>query len=98
MLSPYKEGTGFEFVDKITGGAIPKEFIKPVEEGVRASMESGRLAGFPVVDVKVTLTDGKFHEVDSSEMAFRMAGYYGLQEACREGSERFCLSPSWMWK
>ncbi len=84
-VEPLKEGGGFEFVDKITGGAIPKEFIKPVEEGVRTSMESGRLAGFPVVDVKVTLTDGKFHEVDSSEMAFRMAGIMAFKQAAEKG-------------
>ncbi|MBI5250945.1 MAG: elongation factor G [Desulfomonile tiedjei] len=84
-VEPMKEGAGLEFVDKITGGSIPKEFIKPVEEGVRAAMESGRLAGFPVVDVKVTLSDGKFHEVDSSEMAFKMAGFMAFKQACEKG-------------
>ena len=77
-------GTGFEFVDKITGGAIPKEFIKPVEDGIRRAMETGVLAGYPVVDIKVTLFDGKFHEVDSSEMAFKMAGFMAFKEACQK--------------
>jgi elongation factor G len=84
-VEPLKEGAGLEFVDKITGGAIPKEFIKPVEEGIRSAMETGILAGFPVVDVKVTLQDGKFHEVDSSEMAFKMAGFMAFKEACAKG-------------
>jgi elongation factor G len=84
-VEPMKEGSGLEFVDKITGGAIPKEFIKRGSDGVRTAMESGRLAGFPVVDVKVTLTDGKYHEVDSSEMAFKMAGYMAFKQACDKG-------------
>ncbi|AFM27849.1 elongation factor G [Desulfomonile tiedjei] len=84
-VEPIKEGSGFEFVDKITGGVIPKEFIKPVEEGVRTAMETGILAGYPVVDLKVTLTDGKFHEVDSSEMAFKMAGIMAFRQASERG-------------
>jgi elongation factor G len=84
-VEPMGRGTGLEFVDKITGGAIPKEFIKPVEEGVRRAMESGVLAGYPVVDVRVTLNDGKYHEVDSSEMAFKMAGYMAFKQACAKG-------------
>jgi len=80
-----KPGLGLEFVDRITRGAIPKEFIKPVEDGIRTAMESGVLAGYPVVDVKVTLTDGKHHEVDSSEMAFRTAGFMAFREASRKG-------------
>jgi len=85
QVEPVARGTGFEFVDKIVGGVIPKEFIKPVEEGVRGAMEAGQLAGYPVVDVKVTLTDGKYHEVDSSEMAFKTAGSLAFKEACRKG-------------
>jgi elongation factor G len=84
-VEPMTRGTGLEFVDKITGGAIPKEFIKPVEEGVRRAMEAGVVAGYPVVDVKVTLEDGKFHEVDSSEMAFKMAGFMAFKQACNKG-------------
>ncbi len=84
-VEPVSRGVGLEFVDKITGGVIPKEFIKPVEEGVRRAMESGILAGYPVVDLKVTLYDGKFHEVDSSEMAFKMAGFMALKRACQKG-------------
>jgi len=84
-VEPINRGTGLEFTDKITGGAIPKEFIKPVEQGVRTAMESGALAGFPVVDVRVTLIDGKYHEVDSSEMAFKMAGFMAFREACSKG-------------
>ena len=84
-VAPINRGAGLEFADKITGGAIPKEFIKPVEEGIRTAMESGSLAGYPVVDLQVTLVDGKYHEVDSSEMAFRMAGIMAFREACSKG-------------
>ena len=73
-IEPLKRGKGFEFVDQIKGGVIPKEFIQPVEKGIREQMESGVLAGFPVVDCKVTLYDGSFHDVDSNEMAFKIAG------------------------
>ena len=73
-LEPQEAGAGFTFENKIVGGAIPKEFIKPVEDGVRQAMEDGILAGYPVVDVKVTVYDGSFHEVDSSEAAFKVAG------------------------
>jgi elongation factor G len=85
-VEPAERGTRLEFVDKITGGAIPKEFIKPVEEGIRGAMERGLLAGYPVTDVRVTLVDGKYHEVDSSEMAFRTAGFMAFKEACKKGS------------
>ena len=85
-VEPAPRGTGLEFSDKISGGAIPKEYIKPVEEGVRAGMESGVLAGCPVVDVKVTLIDGKHHEVDSSEMAFKTAGFMAFKQACEKGA------------
>jgi elongation factor G len=85
QIAPAKRGAGFEFQDKITRGAIPKEFIKPVEEGIRNAMESGALAGYPVVDVRAILVDGKHHEVDSSEMAFRTAGFMAFRDACKKG-------------
>jgi elongation factor G len=84
-IEPNTRGTGFEFIDKITGGAIPREYIKPVEQGVIKAMESGSLAGSPIVDVKVTLTDGKYHEVDSSEMAFKTAGFMAMKQAASKG-------------
>jgi elongation factor G len=77
-------GEGFVFVNDITGGVIPREYIKPVEEGIREAMERGVLAGYPMVDVKVRLWDGSFHEVDSSEMAFKIAGSMAFQEAARK--------------
>ena len=70
-LEPQEPGAGYEFVNKIVGGAIPKEFIQPVDNGIREALENGVLAGYPVLDVKVTLYDGSFHEVDSSELAFK---------------------------
>jgi len=73
-LEPLEQGKGFEFVNKIVGGVIPKEYIGPVEAGIKEAMQSGVLAGFPVVDVRATLYDGSYHDVDSSEMAFRIAG------------------------
>ena len=80
-VEPMERGKGFEFVSEIKGGAIPQEFIPAVEKGVRESLERGILAGYPVVDVKVTLYDGSFHEVDSSEIAFKIAGSMAFQEA-----------------
>jgi elongation factor G len=74
---------GFEFVDKIKGGAIPKEFIPAVEQGVEEALRSGPIASYPVVDVKVTLVDGSFHAVDSSEIAFKVAGSMACQDAVR---------------
>jgi elongation factor G len=82
-LDPLPPGSGFKFVSEIAGGAIPKEYIAPVEEGVRQALETGVLAGFEIVDVKVTLTDGSYHEVDSSELAFRIAGSMALKEAAK---------------
>jgi len=82
-LEPVDPGTGIEFENEIVGGSIPKEYIKPVEEGVREALESGVLAGYEVVDVKVTLLDGSYHEVDSSEIAFKIAGSMALKEAAR---------------
>jgi len=77
---------GYEFVNEIKGGAIPKEFIKPVDQGVRGALELGILAGYPIVDVKVTLFDGRYHEVDSNEMAFKFAGSIAFKEAARKAS------------
>jgi elongation factor G len=82
-LEPQPAGSGIEFVNDIVGGVIPKEYIAPVEAGVRQALETGVLAGYEVVDVKVTLTDGSYHEVDSSEMAFRIAGSMALKEAVK---------------
>jgi elongation factor G len=81
-VEPLPRGSGIEFVNKITGGVIPKEFIPAVEAGVREAAETGVLAGYPVVDVRVTLYDGSYHEVDSSEMAFKIAGSLAFKEAC----------------
>ncbi len=83
VLEPVEPGKGFEFVNEIVGGAIPKEYIKPVEEGIREALETGVLAGYEVVDVKVTLLDGSYHEVDSSEIAFKISGSMALKEAAR---------------
>ena len=80
-IEPLERGAGFEFADQIVGGAIPRQFIPAVEKGIREAMDSGGHYGFPVVDLKVTLYDGKYHSVDSSEMSFKMAGSLALQEA-----------------
>ncbi len=82
QVEPNEPGKGYEFVNAITGGAIPKEYIPSVDAGIQGAMQAGILAGFPVVDVKVTLLDGSYHEVDSSEMAFKIAGSMAFKNAC----------------
>ena len=84
-LSPQEPGVGFEFENAIVGGAVPREYITPVENGIKEAMENGVLAGYPVVDLKAKLYDGSYHEVDSSEMAFKIAGSMALQEGVRKG-------------
>ncbi len=83
IVEPNESGKGYEFINAVTGGSIPKEFIAPVDAGIRGALQSGVLAGYPVVDVKVTLYDGSYHEVDSSEMAFKIAGSMAFKEAAR---------------
>jgi len=83
-VKPKERGAGFEFIDEIKGGSIPKEFIKPVEKGVVEAMDKGVVAGYPMVDVEVTLYDGSFHEVDSSEFAFKIAGSMAFQQAAKK--------------
>jgi elongation factor G len=83
-LEPLEPGSGYEFVNSITGGRIPKEYIPAVDEGVQDAMQFGVLAGYPVEDVKVTLVDGAYHDVDSSELAFKIAGSMGFKEAARK--------------
>ncbi|MGB3786382.1 MAG: elongation factor G [Phormidesmis sp.] len=85
-LEPAEEGSGFEFVNKIVGGTIPREFIGPAEQGMKEACESGILAGYPLIDVKVTLVDGSYHDVDSSEMAFKIAGSMAVKEAVMKAS------------
>ena len=83
-VAPSERGAGFEFVNEIVGGAIPREYIPAVEKGIKERLETGVLAGYPVRDVRVTLTDGSYHEVDSNEMAFKIAGSMAFQDGCRK--------------
>ena len=85
-IEPMEQGFGYEFVNDITGGVIPKEFIGPVDKGIQEQMESGVLAGYPLVDCKVTLFDGSFHDVDSNEMAFKVAGSMAFREGAKAAS------------
>jgi len=83
-VEPNERGKGFEFVNAIVGGTVPKEYIKPVENGIRETLENGIIAGYPMIDVKATLYDGSYHDVDSSEMAFKTAGSLAIREAARK--------------
>jgi elongation factor G len=85
-LEPTGPGGGYEFLNKITGGSIPREYIPAVDQGIQEAMDNGILAGYPLVDVRATLIDGSFHEVDSSEMAFKIAGSMALKEGARKAS------------
>ncbi|HET9838304.1 MAG TPA: elongation factor G [Candidatus Angelobacter sp.] len=85
-VEPNEKGKGFEFVNEIVGGSVPREYIKPVEQGIREALEGGVLAGYELVDVKATLYDGSYHEVDSNEMAFKIAASMGFKEAARKAS------------
>ena len=85
-IEPQEAGKGYEFVDAIKGGVVPREYIPAVDKGIKEALDSGVMAGFPVVDVKVTLVDGSYHEVDSSEMAFKIAGSMGFKEGCQKAS------------
>jgi elongation factor G len=86
-IEPQEAGAGYEFVDAIKGGVVPREYIPAVDKGIREAMEMGTLAGFPVVDVKVSLVDGSYHDVDSSEMAFKIAGSIGFKDGCAKASQ-----------
>ena len=83
-MEPNEAGKGFEFVNKIVGGTIPREYIPAVQKGIEEAMSRGILCGYPVVDVKVTLNDGSYHDVDSSEMAFKICASIAFKEACRK--------------
>ncbi len=85
-VAPNERGKGFEFINAIVGGVVPKEYIKPVENGIRETLENGIIAGYPMIDVKATLYDGSYHEVDSSEMAFKTAGSLAIKEAARKAA------------
>jgi elongation factor G len=85
-IEPNEAGKGYEFVNKVSGGAIPKEFIPSIDKGIKEACENGVLAGYPIVDVKVSVTDGSYHEVDSSEMAFKIAGSIGFKDGCKKAN------------
>jgi len=93
QIEPQEPGSGLEFVSKIVGGVVPKEYVPSVEEGVKETCESGVVAGYPVIDLKVTLVDGSYHDVDSSEMAFKIAGSMGIREAIKK-AEPVLLEPN----
>jgi len=85
-IEPNEPGKGYEFINEVTGGSVPKEYIKPIDQGIQEALEGGVLAGYPMVDVKVELYDGSYHEVDSNEMAFKIAGSMAFKEAARKAS------------
>ncbi len=86
IVEPNEQGKGYEFINDIKGGVVPKEYIKPVDQGIQEALQSGVLAGYPVVDVKITLYDGSYHEVDSNEMAFKIAGSMGFKNGCEKAN------------
>ena len=88
-IEPGEPGSGFIFENKVVGGSIPREYISSVESGVREALDSGILAGYPIIDLKVELIDGSYHDVDSSEMAFKIAGSIALRKAFARRSQ-FC--------
>jgi elongation factor G len=83
LIEPNEPGKGYEFINAIKSGSVPQEYIKPIDQGVESAIETGILAGYPLVDIKVTLLDGSYHEVDSNEMAFKIAGSIAFKEAAR---------------
>jgi elongation factor G len=85
-VEPNEAGKGYEFVNDIKGGVIPKEYIKPIDQGIQEAMQSGVLAGYPCVDIKVTIYDGSYHDVDSNEMAFKIAGSMGFKAGCEKAN------------
>ena len=85
-MEPLEKGKGIELENKIVGGSIPKEFIKPTFDGIKEAALSGVVAGYPVIDFKITLYDGSFHDVDSSEMAFKMAGIFAFKDAMKNAN------------
>ncbi|MFA6537034.1 MAG: elongation factor G, partial [Patescibacteria group bacterium] len=85
-ISPRERGSGFEFIDEIKGGVVPKEYIKPIEKGVKEALDRGVIAGYPLIDVSAVVFDGSYHEVDSSEAAFKIAGSLALQEAVKQAN------------
>ena len=94
-LEPTGPGGGYEFVDEIKGGVIHSEYIPPVDAGIQEAMQGGVVAGYPLVDVRARLTFGSYHEVDSSEMAFKIAGSMALKDSGQESQGRSCSSRSW---
>ena len=85
-VEPNEAGKGYEFINDIKGGVIPKEYIKPIDQGIQEAMQSGVLAGYPCVDIKITIYDGSYHDVDSNEMAFKIAGSMGFKAGCEKAS------------
>ena len=85
-IEPNEKGKGYEFINDTVGGTVPKEFVGPIDKGIREALEGGIIAGYPMVDVKVRLVDGSFHEVDSSEMAFKIAGSMAIKEAAQKAA------------
>jgi len=91
-MEPNEQGKGYEFVNAIVGGVVPKEYIPSIDKGIREALNSGVIAGYPVVDIKVTLVDGSYHEVDSSEAAFKIAGSMAIKDALKK-SDPVLLEP-----